>query len=440
MPTFPPGDFGPPNPSILKRQAAVSPPYEVLPVGAELRRLAQALNCPGAYVLWFFLAFTAGLIGNARRFCAWPTFVVPCNLYVLAVGAPSASKTPPFRFFRDHCLQIEREEAAALRRTLGETVAAHHRIIVDHVSMPSLIQCGARNPAGLIMAVDEASRLTQRRDQTRQLILEGYNGGLARVDLITREAQTAEHFLLSLAGTIQTALCQEMIRNDSDGCASRFVLVPNEPVIPQIPASEPAMDWLPPFLRRLRNPHASPAVMMLDEAARGVFGEWWTAHRTRVSDFEGPLAAFENKLPGTALRLAGIRALIAWALRDDAAPPAETIGVEDVLAAITLVEDYARPAARQVYGDAAVIGAESGARRLAGWILQHKPARFNARLLYRGRAIKGLSTADHMAEATAYLTRANWLKPARAAGRPGRPLSDFRVNPAVLAWAEEEAL
>jgi len=434
---FSPGSFGDPDPSIMKKPPAISPPWEVLPVGSELRQLAEILNCPGGYVFWSFVAFTAGLIGTARRFLAWPTFEVACNIYLALIGAPSASKTLPFRLFRDSCFAIEREEAEALRRTQGDESAARHRIIIDHVSAPSLIERAAANPRGLIQAVDELSRILPGNSQVRPLHLEGYNGSVARVDLLTRPSQTADPFLLSIVGTIQTSVFQELIKKDCDGLVPRFIPAPEEPVIPTVPHAEPRLGWLPPMQRQLRRLHASPAVMVLDAAAKRIFGEWWKAHRTRASDFDGPLASFENKMAGTTVRLAGVRRLTTWAVQDDASLPPDTISHEDVLAAITLVEDYVRPAARQVYGEAIVVGAEGRARRLASWILQHRPQHFNARALYRGRAIKGLTCAEDMAEATDHLTEANWVQPARKPRKPGRPLSDFVVNPKVLNWAEE---
>jgi hypothetical protein len=440
MPSLSPGSFGEPDRSIMKKPPAIFPPWEVLPVGSELRHLAETLNCPGGYVFWSFLAFMAGLIGTARRFRAWTAFEVPCNIYLALIGAPSASKTLPFRLFRDFCIEAEREEAEALRRTHGDEAAARHRIIIDHVSAPSLIDFAAANPRGMTQAVDELSRILPGNNQIRPLHLEGYNGSVARVDLLTRPSQTADKFLLSIVGTIQTELFQELIKKDRDGLIPRFLPAPEEPVIPTIPHAEADFGWLPPMQRRLRRLHDSPAVMVMDEAAKGTFGEWWKAHRTRTSHFDGPLAAFENKATGTTLRLAGVRSLIAWACREDDTLPPDTIGQEDVLAAITMVEDYLRPAARQIYGEAIVPGAEGGTRRLAGWLLQHRPQRFNARALYRGRAIRGLSTAEDMAEATEHLTRANWVRPARKPGKVGRPLSDFLVNPTVLNWAEERGL
>lgn len=440
MAAFSPGSFGEPDRSIMTKPPAISPPWEALPVGSELRHLAEILNCPGSYVFWSFTAFMAGLIGTARQFQAWPTFVVSCNIYLALIGAPSASKTLPFRLFRDSCIEVERAEAEALRRTQGDGAAASHRIIIDHVSAPSLIERAAANPRGMIQAVDELSRVLPGNNQIRPLHLEGYNGSLARVDLLTRPSLTADNFLLSIVGTIQTGLYQELIKKDRDGLVPRFLPALEEPITPTVPDTEADLAWLPPMQRRLRQLHDHPSVMVLDEAAKGTFGEWWKAHRTYTSQFDGPLAAFENKVPGTTLRLAGTRSLIAWACRDDDTLPPDTISREDVLAAITMVEDYLRPAARQIYGEAIVPGAEGGARQLAGWLLQHRPQRFNARALYRGRAIRGLTTAEDMSEATDHLTRANWVRPARKPGKVGRPLSDFLVNPTVLNWAEEGEL
>jgi putative DNA primase/helicase len=98
------------------------------------------------------------------------------------------------------------------------------------------------------------------------------------------------------------------------------------------------------------------------------------------------------------------------------------------------VEQYAKPSALRVFGDAALPLVERHAATLARYIQRHKLTRINASELKRApHRLPGMTEAAPLNAAIEFLAEADWLKPIgqRHADNPGRKSSDFAVNPAV---------
>jgi hypothetical protein len=93
------------------------------------------------------------------------------------------------------------------------------------------------------------------------------------------------------------------------------------------------------------------------------------------------------------------------------------------------MEDYFKPMAERVFGDAALPIADHLAATVAGWILKERPAVINARDLRRTARLPGLREADKVRLALATLVEADWLRPPLPIGNKGRPRADYTVNP-----------
>ena len=107
-----------------------------------------------------------------------------------------------------------------------------------------------------------------------------------------------------------------------------------------------------------------------------------------------------------------------------------------IAAVAEFVDEYAKPTALRVFGDAALPPVERNAATLARLILKSKLTRVNARDLKRApykQHLPSMREAEPLNEALAFLAEADWLKPigARIGDTPGRHSSDYAVNPAV---------
>jgi hypothetical protein len=102
------------------------------------------------------------------------------------------------------------------------------------------------------------------------------------------------------------------------------------------------------------------------------------------------------------------------------------------------VDEYAKPSALRVYGDAALPLVERHAATLARYIVKHGLRKFNARKLRREAGLPGMKEAEPFNAAVSFLIEADWLRDDghRAADNAGRRSSDFLVNPGVHGGCE----
>jgi hypothetical protein len=136
-------------------------------------------------------------------------------------------------------------------------------------------------------------------------------------------------------------------------------------------------------------------------------------------------------MPGLLLRIAMILELGAWATSPVGSPEPAEVSIGSVLRATGLVEDYLKPMAERVYGDAAAPISERRAMTLARWIAHNGHRRINARDVKRSAGLPGLRDMPAVEAAIAVLQEASWVRP--DSGAPGgRPRKDFLVNPAIF--------
>ena len=114
----------------------------------------------------------------------------------------------------------------------------------------------------------------------------------------------------------------------------------------------------------------------------------------------------------------------------------KSISATTVASVAEFVDEYAKPAALRVFGDAALPVVERNAATLGRLILKNKLVKVNARDLKRApykQHLPAMREAEPLNEALAFLVDADWLKPvgARAGETPGRQSSDYAINPAV---------
>jgi putative DNA primase/helicase len=176
----------------------------------------------------------------------------------------------------------------------------------------------------------------------------------------------------------------------------------------------------------------------LEAPAADVFEQFERHNRDAGDDASGLYKSFCGKLPGMVLRLSLVAELSRWAF--EGGPEPKAISAKTVASVAEFIDEYAKPTAMRVFGDAALPVVERHAATLARLILKNKLRRVNARDLKRTpykQHLPGMREAEPLNEALAYLAEADWLKPigTRAGASRGRSSSDFAVNPAVHGGA-----
>jgi Protein of unknown function (DUF3987) len=253
---------------------------------------------------------------------------------------------------------------------------------------------------------------------------------------------------ICVEGGVQPDRLGPIFKGEDDGLAARFLWVWPEPVGPKRPSRMPDDDPACAAFRRLfslevREP--SPVVMSLDDAAADAFQAWRVRHAASEREASGIFLSWLGKQPGYLLRIALVLELLDWSVRPELAVPAR-ISASAVSRAIHLTDDYLKPMAERVFGDAALPQPERNAAMVARLIFAKRlgcesagAVIVNARELQRAK-LPGLRTADAVGAALDHLVDAAWLSPMsrRAGGSPGRQRLDYLVNPAL--WKDPRQL
>jgi hypothetical protein len=242
-----------------------------------------------------------------------------------------------------------------------------------------------------------------------------------------------------LGGIQPEKLSECLLKTADDGLVPRFLWVWPDPIRYQRPRSIADGALLERVYRRLMglqplradDGQASPVVLMLSDAAGQVFEAWIRDNDEAVRDASALYKGFLGKLRGMVLRLALVAEMMAWAAGRGAEPTC--VSAETLVAVLAFVDDYAKPSALRVFGDAALPASERNAAALAKHIRKSGAQRINARDVQRSSGIPALKLAIDVDAATDALVEADWLRPApsRAGDTVGKARKDFLVNPAV---------
>ncbi len=173
--------------------------------------------------------------------------------------------------------------------------------------------------------------------------------------------------------------------------------------------------------------HVRPVILPFTEDAATALQKWRVEHHEL--DAVGMFGSSMAKMPGYVVRLALVLEFLWWSV--DSGPEPTTITRKAVAAAAHLVEDYFKPMAERVYGDASLPEKERMATALARWIVQQPATSFNARDARRGGKLPGIRKSNQMKMAIEELSEAGWIRatPTRKGGGVGQQKSDFEINP-----------
>lgn len=449
--------------------------------------LADAAGAPVDYVAIGALVAAASLIGGKRRVRPWSNsdWEEPAILWAALVGDPSANKSPaldratkPMRMIerddadnhRDNLMEWEAkaERAKAEKAAWSEAVKEatkeglntpplpemavlpdepiRRRPVVQDATVEALAMILSGNPAGTLMVRDELAgwlNFDKYSNGNRAFWLESFGGRPFVVDRLKNAGKpiSLPFTGVSVVGGIQPdRLCDDLLGGADDGLIARFLWVWPD----KVPFGRPkgtvdatrleytyrALDGV--AWGRSENGDLAHLTLPLTDQAAHLFENWGKQQQADADD-AGPLyKGTVGKMPGIVLRLALVIEYLRWA--DGGGSEPVTVSHLSLAAALELADDYIKPMALRVYGDAALPPVERNAATLARHIVKNKVARLNGRDIRREWRLPGLKTADAVKDALDLLVDAEWLRPApgRDGETAGRQRADFLVNPKVL--------
>ena len=473
-----------PIPDMTVLRASLAPavpvPSEVFgPTWPLVADLASGAGAPVEYVATSMLAVAASLIGAKRWVRAWEGYDEPCILWGAVVGDPSSNKSPginaatrPLRGMETELAEQHRivlmahaavaERAKQERKVWEDQVKTATKEGIGTPSMPEaaeapdapertrlLVQDStpeemasilSGNPNGTLHLRDELAGWLDSFERYsaggRSFWLEAY-GGLPFV--VDRKSQSKPLMVpfngVSVLGGIQPEKLRDTLLGAADdGLVARFMWVWPEAIAfrrPQQVADRARLEAIYRNLQQLHRPDDNGTIMPLEAKAADIFEAWIAENDAEVRDAAGLYASFVGKARGLTLRLALVLEMLRWA--DAGGREPNGVSVVSLVNALTLVNDFLKPHARRVFGDAALPAVEKDAAALARFVVKTAAERINARDVQRNSALPTLKTKEDVEAAIQALSEAGWLReaPTRRGDAPGRQRKDHLVNPAV---------
>lgn len=480
-----------PDMSVLsagRRSPPLMPSEMFGPIWTLLDELAEGAGAPVDYVAMSYLSVVASLIGGKRKVQPYreADWHEPSILWVGLVGDPSSNKSPALdratnalrgmetdhadthgdnlQAWQADCERSKIERAAwqaAVKKASEEGLPTpplpddaiepatpqRRRLLVQDSTPEKMAEILSGNAEGTLHVRDElAGWLTSFDRYTpggREFWLEAFGGRPFVIDRKSSpEPITVPFNGVSVVGGIQPEKLADALfgrGKPDDGLVARFLWAwPDRPPYrrPRRPADRSVLETIYCRLDDLgwgmgEDGRNVAVTLPLDDMAADLFELFERHNRDAGDDAGGLFKSFCGKLPGIVLRLAVVSELSRWAYHGGNEP--RSISAETIETVTVFVEDYAKPMALRVFGDAALPPVERNAATLARYIQKNKLRRVNARDLRRTARLPGMKEAEPINDALALLMDANWITEDghRRGDTPGRHSSDFTVNPAV---------
>jgi hypothetical protein len=215
-------------------------PVDALPEGCRqlVREGSEAIGCPPDFLAAPMLAALGSAIGASHVIEIIAGWTEAPALWVATVGHPGARKTPPAREakrpvagYQARLRKEYREEKKKYEQEEREDPPQKRTAYVDDITTESLISTLDESPRGVIQFKDELLGLIRGLDQykggkgsDRQFYLSGWSGEpYAYRRKGSQEDVLLPRPFLSVVGSIQTDLLQEIGDGREDGLADRFL-------------------------------------------------------------------------------------------------------------------------------------------------------------------------------------------------------------------------
>lgn len=487
-------DWPPPLARFLREARPPAPPLPLEPVlGPALaqwvREAAEAKGAPADYVFGALLTMAGATIGNARWVSPWKGWHEPPLIWAMAVGLPSAGKSPAFDAVLHPLREAEKPLRAAAEKAMAEwaeqaevariveaawrdavraslkegkaaperpagadpgTAPVIPRLVLNDATIERVAHLLGQQPRGVLQFRDELSGWLLGMERyagggsDRPFWLEAYGGRGFTVERMGRPPLTVDRLTVGAMGGIQPDRLKTLLfKSDDDGLLARFVPIWPEPVPVQRPGAWADEALIARVIDRLlalkmatnEDDELRPWFVHFTEPARDLMDTFRLACREWEADAAGLLLSFIGKLPGLAARLSLVLALLDHAA--EGAPEPVEIEAQHFGRAAHLVEAYILPMARRAYAEASVPADERAARAVVALIREQRWDTFTSRKVLRLERA-GLDTARKLNPALTLLVEAEVLRSIENPPGPqgGRPQRLFAVNPAVHREAE----
>ena len=443
-----------------------------------IRSAAAVKNAPTDYVALALLSTASAIIGNTRWAVPWDGWKEPPILWGMLVGDPSSGKSPALdavldplkdidaalsrQFEQDRAEWSASDELAgiALAQWKSEAKAAlaegedappkpsdagpapiRKRVRISDVTTEKVAELVQATWRGLLLSRDELSGWIASMDRysgggDRPFWLEAFGGRSYTVDRKTSpDPIIVDHLAVAvLGGTQPDKLDSLLVRSDDDGMVARILTVIPDPVPLQRPTV--AFDTETPLtaLRRLHSLQGAadehgnlrPFFVHFSDDAAHALDEFRAQCRAWEADVTGLMKGHVGKLPGLAVRVSLVLALLDWAI-DPNAEDVTSISASHLGRACHYVGDHLRLHALRAYGTTSLPTELKAARRLGEIILRERITQISTRDVQR-RQLAGLQSAKEIAPAFTALVDAGWLAlmPSENGGRPSKK---YAVNP-----------
>lgn len=470
------------------RRPAVEMPSDLFgSAWAIVKQVADDTSTAPDYAAISLLSVCAGLVGGKRLASPYGSgWKVPAILWMAALGDPSSRKSAPLNAIvnplwklqdaanADHAEQRRDWEADVERAKVERTAwkdevkgqagtkaevlripdnaiepeePAHRRFMIKDCTPEAAAFVMQDNPQGVLAHNDELAGWLESFDRYnsggRPFWLEAFEGKPFSVNRKGDGSFDLPFLGISVLGSIQPDRLSELLSGANDGLVPRIVWAWPEKRRPRRPKGQVDTDALQRAYERLevlpwgkdQFGENCGKVLKFSDAAADVF-ESWDADNSESEKEGGSLyETFAGKMSGAVVRLALVSELMAWAFGDG--PEPKEISEHSVLAAIMWVEDYAKPMAERVFGDASVSRADRNASLLARYILKNGLENFNARDLRRSphkKHLKPLQETKARDDALEILELAGWITPTpkREGDTVGRASKDYTVKRKVF--------
>lgn len=450
---------------------------------AWMRGAAASKGAPADYVMAALLSVCASLVGNTRWPSPWAGWAEPPVVWSVIIGLPSAGKSPAIDAVLVPLKKVERELRKAAQSALTDWRAKAEvaklaesawkeavkaaiksgdeppvrpasadpgaeppmpRLAVSDATVEKLAVIMAGQPRGTLMARDELagwlgnmSRYSGGSD--RPFWLEAYGGRSFSVERMGRDPVYIDRLTVGVLGGIQPDRLRSLLmKSDDDGLLARFLPVWPIPAPVKRPDALHDDAFLDSALRRLLSlamptdeaGHLRPWFVPFDDAARDLLDRFRQSVREWEANAEGLLLSYIGKLPGLAVRLSLVLAMMEWAAGEAEEP--HILGEDHFGRAAHLVAEYLLPMACRAYADNAGSKTHRAARALAALIREEGWRSFTARDVRRKQRMhlqdmEAINPALRMLE-TADLIRLNEVPPGPKGGAPKKL---YFVNPEV---------
>ncbi|MEH6476220.1 MAG: YfjI family protein [Sneathiella sp.] len=446
---------------------------------------AEKCSAPRDYIAAGLLSVAATTIGNARWVSPSDGWEEPTVLWLAVVGDPSSNKSPALDYalkflgklesemaddFPDKLREYDKDKevaAAMLEDWKSDVKAAvkdgqpvppkpeaavepeppiRPRLSVSDTTPEALGHLMGANRKGLLCKRDELAGWFGNFDRysgggERSFFTEAFGGREYVIDRVknNREPLRISHLTIGVIGGVQPEKLSELLsKGADDGFMARFLMVWPDPVPPKRHAGAAHSPKYLDAIRRLKslemaldeNGNQTPVIKELSPEAADLHFEWRKKNAEEDKEIYGLVRSHHGKLPGIVLRLAVTLEYLSWCLSER--PEPENISATSLGYAAHLVDEYFKPMAARVYGDAALPVNEKGAAMVARRIMRDKPVIVNAGDVRRYWKLPGLRHKDTVSAALSVLVECGWLSLIDNKHPDGRSKHDYRVNPQAI--------